>query len=85
MRNSRLRGQAGNPDGSNSSRKARSQRIVHGVGQAAVYPLDDAGVGVEADVYAGVLEKLLDVFWVLARHEAYCSAGVAEIIRPYLW
>ena len=34
--------------------KARSQRIVHGVGEATVHALDDVGVGVEGDGGAGV-------------------------------
>jgi hypothetical protein len=80
MRNSRLRGQAGYPDGSNSAQVARSQRIVHGVGESTVHALDDVGVGVEDDGGAGVAQGFVDVFWVLACHEEYCSAGVAEIM-----
>jgi hypothetical protein len=39
-------------------------------------------VGVEGDVYAGVAQKLLDVLWMLARHEEYCSASVTQIVEP---
>src|SRR5215211_123384 len=60
-----------------SVRNARSQRAVHGLGQAAVHTLDDVGVGVEGDENAGVAEEFLNILWVLARHEEYCSAGVA--------
>src|SRR5215211_4595425 len=71
--------------GSNSTRNGCSQRIVHCVGQAAVHTLDDVGVGVEGDVYAGVAQEFLDVLWVLACHEEYCSAGVPKIMDPYGW
>src|ERR671921_909423 len=70
--------------GSNSARNARSQRIVHCVGQAAVHTLDDVRVGIEGDVYAGVAQESLDVLWVLACHEEYCSAGVPKIMDPYV-
>jgi hypothetical protein len=70
--------------GSNSAQKVGSQRLVHGVGQAAVHPLDDVRVGIEGDGYAGVAEKLLDVFRVLACHEEYCSAGVAKVIVVFV-
>jgi hypothetical protein len=36
------------------------------------------GVGVEGDGYAGVAQEFLDVLGMLACHEEYCSAGVAE-------
>ena len=84
MGNSRLRGQAGFPDGRNAAaiaHKARSQRIVHGVGEATVHVLDDVGVSVEGDGDVGVAQGFLDVFWVLACHEEYCSAGVAEFME----
>ena len=71
--------------GSNSTRNECSQRVVHGVGQAAVHALDDVGVGVEGDVYAGVAEEFLDVLWVLACHEEYCSAGVPKVMDPDGW
>jgi hypothetical protein len=31
-----------------------------------------------------VAEEFLDVLWVLACHEEYCSAGVAEVVEPDL-
>jgi hypothetical protein len=43
------------------------------------------GVGVEGDVYAGVAGGLSNVLWVLACHEEYCSAGMAEVMEPYGW
>jgi hypothetical protein len=58
-----------------------SQRIVHGVRKSTIYPLDDVGVGVEGYGYAGVAQKLLDVLRMLAYHEEYCSAGVAQIVE----
>ena len=72
MENFRLWTRAENRDGSHSVRSARSQRVVHS--------LNDVGVGVEGDVYAGVAELLLNVPGVLVCHEEYCSAGVAEIM-----
>ena len=71
--------------GSNSARNARSQRAVHGVGQATVHLLHDVRVGVEGDGDAGVAEAFLDVLWVLAFHGVYCSAAVAEIVEPNGW
>ena len=47
-----------------------------------VHTLDDTGVGVEGDVFAGVAEELLTERRVLFCHEEYCSAGVAEIMEP---
>jgi hypothetical protein len=84
MRNSCLWGEAKNPHGSNSARNARSQRVVHGVGQTAVQALDDVGVGAEGDGDASVAEEFLNVFRVLACHEEYCSAGVTEVVKPDL-
>jgi hypothetical protein len=63
--------------GGTSVRNARAQRVVHGLGQAAIHTLDDVGVGVEGDENAGVTEEFLNILWVLARHEEYCSAGLA--------
>src|SRR5688572_6201749 len=62
-----------------------SESLVHGVGQAAVHTLDDVGVGVQCDGYARVAEELLDELGVLACHEEYCSAGVAQIVEPDGW
>ena len=70
--------------GSTSVLNARSQRVVHGLGQAAVHTLDDVGVGVEGDENAGVAEEFLNIVWVLVCHEEYCSAGVAEFVDPGL-
>jgi hypothetical protein len=67
--------------GSGSPRDG-SQRLVHHVGQPAVHPFDDVGVGVERDVYARVAQKLLDVLGMLNCHEEYRSAGVPEIVQP---
>jgi hypothetical protein len=85
MRNSRLRGGAENPCGSNSSRNECSQRVVHSVGQPTVNTLDNVAIGVERDGYACVSEELLDELGVLACHEEYCSAGVAQILGPEGW
>ena len=57
-----------NPNGSNSVRDARSQRVVHAV--------VDVGVGVEGDANAGVADEFVNILWVLTCHEEYCSAGV---------
>jgi hypothetical protein len=81
MRDSRLQGGAENPCSSNRIRNVRSLRIVHGLGWAAVHTIDDVGVGIEGDLYAGVSEQLLDELGVLACHEEYCSAGVADVVE----
>ena len=60
-----------------------SKGLVHRVSKTAVHTLYDVAVGVEGNVYAGVIQKLLYVLWMLASHEEYCSAGVAEIMEPY--
>jgi hypothetical protein len=39
-------GSSRKPDGSNSARNARSQRIDHGLSQAAIHAHDDVGVGI---------------------------------------
>ena len=64
-----------------------SETCVHSassMASAAVHTLDDVGVGIEGDLYAGVAEEFLDVLWVLACHEEYCSAGAAEIVESDL-
>jgi hypothetical protein len=38
-------------------------------------------VGVQADEYVRVAQKLLHEVGILARHEEYCSAGVPEIVQ----
>ena len=62
-----------------------SQRLVHRVSQPDVHALDNVAIGVEGDVYASVAQQLLDIFWMLACHEEYCSAGVAEVVEPDGW
>src|SRR5215210_1697138 len=84
MRDFRLRGRAEVPCGSNSARNECSLRFVHGVGQAAVHILDDVGVNVENYGDVGVAQEFLYVPGMLACHEEYCSAGVAEIMEPKL-
>jgi Beta-lactamase len=64
------------PNGSNSVRNARSQRVVHAV--------NDLGVGVEGDPNAGVADEFVNMLWVLTCHEEYCSAGVAQVVEPDL-
>jgi hypothetical protein len=59
-----------------------SKGLVHRVAKSAVHPLDDVGIGVEGDVYAGVTKKFLHVLRMLACHEEYCSAGVPKIMEP---
>ena len=57
-----------------------SESLVHRVGQPTVHALDNVAIGVERDGYACVAEELLDELGVLACHEEYCSAGVAQIL-----
>src|SRR3712207_5892875 len=80
MHDSRLRSRAGYPDGSSSVRDARSLRIVHSVGRTDVHTLYVVGARVQGDGDASVSHEVLDVLWVLACHEEYCSAGVAEVL-----
>src|SRR5829696_2047871 len=77
-----------------SSRKPRRQQyvssspsesLVHHLGQPAVHPLDNVAIGVERDGNACVAEEFLDELGVLACHEEYCSAGVAQIVEPDGW
>ena len=58
------------------------QSLVHDIRQPAAHPLDYVRVGIEGDAYAGVPEKLLDVFWMLARHEEYRGAVMPEVVQP---
>ena len=62
-----------------------SENLVHRVGQPTVHALDNVAIGVERDGYACVAEELLDELGVLACHEEYCSAGVAQILEPEGW
>jgi hypothetical protein len=69
------------PESSLRGGSSGSQRLVHGVCKPTVHPLDHVAVGVEGDAYAGVPQKLLHVLGMLARHEEYRCAGVAEIMK----
>jgi hypothetical protein len=69
------------PESSLRGASSGSQRLVHGVCKPTVHPLDDMRVCVEGDAYAGVPQKLLRVPGMLARHEEYRCAGVAEIMK----
>src|SRR5215208_7558272 len=62
-----------------------SESLVHRVGQPAVHALDDVGVCIQGDGDAGVSEEFLDELGMLACHEEYCSAGVAQIVEPDGW
>src|SRR5829696_2536813 len=79
---------------SGSSRKPRCQQyvssspsesLVHSFGQPAIHTLDNVAIRVESNVYAGVAQELLDELGVLACHEEYCSASVAQIVEPDGW
>ena len=54
--------------------------VVHSLRNIAALFLDDVRGVVERAVYARVTREFLDVLWVLAYHEEYCSACVSGVV-----